>query len=113
RHQGNAGPCRWVRRAGRAGVRRGRRIVHPRPGRSAGRAAVGDLPAEPSIPTVTAAIERFEIRVEDTVLDDLQERLARTRWPDQIEGTGWEHGIQPDYVRDLVAYLREAYDRRA
>ena len=34
------------------------------------------------------AIERFEIRVGDDVLADLRERLARTRWPDQIPGSG-------------------------
>ena len=38
-------------------------------------------------------IEPFKIAVEDTVLRDLQDRLARTRWPDQIDGTGWEYGI--------------------
>ena len=40
-----------------------------------------------------AAIEPFEIRVDDAVLDDLRARLARTRLPDQIVGTGWEYGI--------------------
>jgi pimeloyl-ACP methyl ester carboxylesterase len=59
------------------------------------------------------AIERFQIRVEESVLDDLRARLARTRFPDQIEGTGWEYGISLDYVRELVEYWREAYDWRA
>jgi len=59
------------------------------------------------------AIERFEIRVDDAVLDDLRERLARTRFPDQIAGTGWEYGIPVDYVRELVDYWRDRYDWRA
>jgi hypothetical protein len=29
----------------------------------------------------------FTIAVPDAVLDDLRDRLARTRWPDQIPGT--------------------------
>ena len=57
--------------------------------------------------------ERFQIRVDDAVLDDLRGRLARTRFPDQIEGTGWEYGIPFDYLRELVAYWRDTYDWRA
>jgi epoxide hydrolase len=59
------------------------------------------------------AIEQFEIRVDDGVLDDLRARLALTRFPDQIEGTGWEYGIPIDYVRELVEYWRDKYDWRA
>jgi epoxide hydrolase len=58
-------------------------------------------------------IERFEIRVDDSVLDDLRNRLASARLPDQIEGTGWEYGIPVDYVRELVDYWRDTYDWRA
>lgn len=57
-------------------------------------------------------IERFEIRVDDSVLDDLRNRLASTRLPDQIEGTGWEYGFPVDYLRDLVDYWRDTYDWR-
>jgi pimeloyl-ACP methyl ester carboxylesterase len=62
---------------------------------------------------VSEPIERFEIHVDDAVLEDLRERLALTRFPDQIEGTGWDCGIPVDYVRELVAYWRDAYDWRA
>jgi pimeloyl-ACP methyl ester carboxylesterase len=62
---------------------------------------------------VADAIERFEIRVEDDVLDDLRDRLARTRFPDQIDGTGWEYGMPVDYLRELVRYWRDVYDWRA
>src|SRR5207245_598194 len=55
----------------------------------------------------------FEIRVDDSVLEDLQRRLARTRLPDQIEGTGWEYGIPMSYLSELVEYWRETYDWRA
>jgi epoxide hydrolase len=73
---------------------------------------------ENGIPThdrhaMTDAGEQFRIRVDDGVLDDLHERLARTRLPDHIEGTGWEYGIPIDDVRELVAYWRDEYDWRA
>ncbi|HMG27683.1 MAG TPA: alpha/beta fold hydrolase [Acidimicrobiia bacterium] len=58
-------------------------------------------------------MEPFEIRVDDAVLDDLRSRLTRTRFPDQIDGTGWEYGFPADYLRDLVAYWRDDYDWRA
>jgi hypothetical protein len=52
---------------------------------------------------VTDAAERFEIRVDDAVLDDLRSRLVRTRIPDQIQATGWEYGIPADYfTRDQL-----------
>jgi microsomal epoxide hydrolase len=59
------------------------------------------------------AIETFRIRVDDGLLEDLRCRLAATRFPDQIEDTGWEYGIPVDYVRELVEYWRDAYDWRA
>jgi epoxide hydrolase len=62
---------------------------------------------------MSETIERFQIRVDDSVLEDLHRRLAWTRFPDQIEGTGWEYGIPLDYVRELVEYWRDEYDWRA
>lgn len=58
-------------------------------------------------------IERFEIHVDDSVLDDLQRRLAMTRLPDEIDGAGWDYGISLPYLRELLAYWRDDYDWRA
>src|SRR5207249_4467158 len=58
-------------------------------------------------------IEAFEIRIEDAVLDDLRRRLEATRFPDQIEETGWEYGMPVDYLRGLVTYWLDGYDWRA
>ena len=62
---------------------------------------------------MSETIEAFRIDVDDSVLEDLSDRLARTRFPDQIEGTGWEYGIPIDYLRQLVEYWRNTYDWRA
>jgi len=62
---------------------------------------------------MSEAIERFEIRVDDSILSDLHSRLARTRFPDQIVGAGWEYGTPVAYVRELVEYWRDKYDWRA
>jgi pimeloyl-ACP methyl ester carboxylesterase len=58
-------------------------------------------------------IRPFRIDVPRADLDDLQERLARTRWPDELPGVGWALGVPRDYVRDLVDHWRTRYDWRA
>jgi len=40
---------------------------------------------------MSESIDPFQIDVGDTLLDDLRDRLARTRFPDQIDGTGWDY----------------------
>jgi pimeloyl-ACP methyl ester carboxylesterase len=59
------------------------------------------------------AIRPFEIEVSDAVLADLRERLARTRWPDQLPGAGWEYGTELAYLKSLCETWRTAYDWRA
>jgi len=58
------------------------------------------------------AIEPSSIDVPDEVLEDLAQRLARTRFPHQIEGTGWTYGADGDTIRELVRYWKDEYDWR-
>jgi epoxide hydrolase len=58
-------------------------------------------------------VEPFRIHVSDADLAELKERLARTRFPDEIPGSGWGYGANLSYVKELVAYWRERYDWRA
>ena len=55
----------------------------------------------------------FSIHVEDAVLADLAERLARVRWPDEVPGSDWAYGASLAYLRDLVGYWQERYDWRS
>ncbi len=57
-------------------------------------------------------IEAFRIDISQAALDDLRDRLARTRWPDQLPGVGWDYGIALDDVRELAEYWRTSYDWR-
>jgi pimeloyl-ACP methyl ester carboxylesterase len=52
------------------------------------------------------------IDVPQAVLDDLAERLARTRWAQPVEHTGWDAGADVSYVRALCEYWRDGYDWR-
>ena len=58
-------------------------------------------------------IQPFTIAVPQTTLDDLHERLARTRWPDEAENTGWNYGTNLSYLQELVNYWQHSYDWRA
>ncbi|MDF5758880.1 epoxide hydrolase family protein [Spongiactinospora sp. TRM90649] len=60
-----------------------------------------------------AKMNPFRIDVPQADLDDLRERLARTRWPDELPGTGWSYGVPSGYARELADYWRTAYDWRA
>jgi pimeloyl-ACP methyl ester carboxylesterase len=60
-----------------------------------------------------AAIRPYNVRVDEAVLKDLRERLARTRWPDQIPSSGWAYGVDQAYLRGLVEYWRTSFDWRA
>jgi microsomal epoxide hydrolase len=54
----------------------------------------------------------FTIAVPQSSLDDLRERLARVRWPDQIPGSTWDYGTAATYLRELCTYWRDSYDWR-
>jgi len=55
-------------------------------------------------------IEPARIDVPQDVIDDLRERLARTRWFEGIPGTGWDYGTDLDYLRELCAYWASDFD---
>ncbi len=59
------------------------------------------------------AVQPFKIDIPDSVLEDLQSRLERTRWPDEMPGTEWDYGSNLDYVKELVEYWRTKFDWRA
>ena len=57
-------------------------------------------------------IRPFRIDIPQADLDDLRDRLARTRWPDELPGVGWSRGVPLDYLKQLAAYWRDGYDWR-
>ena len=59
------------------------------------------------------AVQPYKIEIPDSVLDDLKSRLERTRWPDELPGTGWDYGSNLDYVQELVEYWRTKFDWHA
>lgn len=56
--------------------------------------------------------EPYRIHVPDEVLADLKARLRNTRWPDQLERTGWDYGADTAYLKQLCAYWADGFDWR-
>ncbi|MFE7746505.1 epoxide hydrolase family protein [Nocardia sp. NPDC057455] len=58
-------------------------------------------------------IRPFRIDIPQADLDDLRLRLARTRWIDDLPGSGWERGVPIAYLKELAGYWAEKFDWRA
>jgi pimeloyl-ACP methyl ester carboxylesterase len=57
-------------------------------------------------------MREFRIEIPESDLDDLRERLARTRWPDPATAPGWTQGVPLDYARELCDHWARRYDWR-
>jgi len=58
-------------------------------------------------------IQPFTIDVPQSVVDDLRDRLLKTRWPEDFGNDDWKYGTPTSYLRSLVKFWIEAYDWRA
>ena len=69
-------------------------------------------------------VRPFRIDFPQADLDDLQDRLARTRWANELPldtggpqtgpiPPGWEYGVPVSYVKGLVERWRDGYEWRA
>jgi epoxide hydrolase len=58
-------------------------------------------------------IRPYRIDVPAAVLDDLRERLTRTRWPESETVDDWTQGIPLAYTKELAAYWADGYDWRS
>jgi len=63
--------------------------------------------------SATHDIRKFSISIPQQDLDDLADRLARTRWPASVPGAAWERGVPVSYLRELADYWRTGFDWRA
>ena len=61
---------------------------------------------------MSGEIRPFRIDVPQSEIDDLRERLGRTRWPDELPGAGWDYGIPLDRVKELAGHWATEYSWR-
>src|SRR6185295_10911307 len=75
-----------------------------------------------SATAATDGMTPFRIDVSDLALQDLNDRLAQTRWPAPLPGGSlpgksspgddWSRGVPSEYLRDLSSYWQNEYDWR-
>src|SRR6266498_4052060 len=58
-------------------------------------------------------IEEFRIDIPQSALDDLADRIDRTRWTDELPDAGADYGVPLQRVRELARRWRHEYDWRA
>lgn len=58
-------------------------------------------------------IESFTLPYSEAAVHDLQARLSRTRWPDQIPGSGWNYGANLEFMQEVCAYWKDHFDWKA
>jgi pimeloyl-ACP methyl ester carboxylesterase len=58
-------------------------------------------------------IEPFSIPFSQPAVDDLRDRLRRTRWPDEISGANWEYGVDLSFLQQICEYWSERFDWKA
>lgn len=55
-------------------------------------------------------VRRFRVAVPAEELNDLHDRIRRTRWPESWSDEGWTRGVPIDYLRHLADYWLNDYD---
>ena len=65
--------------------------------------------------TTNTVPQPFKIKITDAELEDLQRRLAATRWPDPAPDThpDFSRGVPLPYLQELTDYWRHGFDWRA
>ncbi|XP_033640495.1 epoxide hydrolase 1-like isoform X1 [Asterias rubens] len=58
------------------------------------------------------SIRKFKINVTDEDMDDLKDRLRKTRWFESVEETKFHFGIKPEYMKSIQEYWLNEYDWR-
>jgi pimeloyl-ACP methyl ester carboxylesterase len=59
------------------------------------------------------SIEKFSLPYSEAAVEDLRLRLARTRWPDEISGSGWTYGVDLNFMQRLCEYWKDEFDWKA
>jgi epoxide hydrolase len=55
----------------------------------------------------------FTVQVPGAAVEDLRDRLRRTRWPDRETVDDWSQGVPLGYLQELCTYWADDYDWRA
>ena len=57
-------------------------------------------------------IKKIKIEIAQSFLDSLKSKLRLTRWPDEIDWSGWTYGASLSYMKELTDYWTNYFDWR-
>ena len=63
-------------------------------------------------PAPSSLVRPFTVAITDSEIDDLKQRLARTRWPTPETVADWSQGVRLENAKSLIAYWEREYDWR-
>ncbi|GHB57264.1 epoxide hydrolase family protein [Flexivirga endophytica] len=63
-------------------------------------------------PSAAPLVRPFTVAIPDSELDDLKQRLARTRWPDRETVPDWSQGVRLENAKSLINHWEHEYDWR-
>jgi pimeloyl-ACP methyl ester carboxylesterase len=69
-----------------------------------------ELPPPRSRGFTLSDLQQFRTEFAPEQIDDLRERLRRTRWPEQETVDDWSQGVPLAYLQDLCRYWADSYD---
>src|SRR3981081_2897414 len=58
-------------------------------------------------------VNPFYIPFSLAALDDLRERLRRTRWPEDLPSSAWQYGFDLGFLQEICTYWAEHFDWKA
>lgn len=56
------------------------------------------------------SVQDYRINIPQETLDDLHQRLSKTRWTSEMEGADWDYGTNLGYLKELVDYWQNQFD---
>lgn len=62
--------------------------------------------------TPSALVRPFTVSIPDSEIEDLKQRLAKTRWPDPETVPDWSQGVRVQNAKSLINYWQREYDWR-
>ena len=63
-------------------------------------------------PAPSPLVRPFTVAISDSEIEDLKQRLARSRWPDPETVADWSQGVRLDNAKSLIDYWEREYDWR-
>ncbi|WP_333821492.1 epoxide hydrolase family protein [Ohtaekwangia sp.] len=55
-------------------------------------------------------MKQYKIQISQNEINDLNERLIKTRWPNEMINEGWKKGAPTDYLKKLADYWLTTFD---